>query len=67
MTEPVLETEEKARVLLVDDEEGVRMSLRALLDREYRVSSVASGATPIRISLFRRFVTSCAMPCARIS
>jgi DNA-binding NtrC family response regulator len=34
---------EKPRVLLVDDEEGVRMSLHALLDREYRVSSVASG------------------------
>jgi DNA-binding NtrC family response regulator len=34
---------EKARVLLVDDEEGVRMSLQALLDREYRISSVASG------------------------
>jgi len=30
----VIETEEKPRVLLVDDEEGVRMSLRALLDRE---------------------------------
>ena len=47
MTEPVLETEEKARVLLVDDEEGVRMSLRALLDREYRVSSVASGEAAV--------------------
>jgi len=34
---------ESARVLLVDDEEGVRLSLHALLDREYRVSSVASG------------------------
>lgn len=34
---------EKARVLLVDDEEGVRMSLQALLDREYRIASVASG------------------------
>lgn len=34
---------EKARVLLVDDEEGVRMSLQALLDREYQISSVASG------------------------
>ena len=32
-----------ARVLLVDDEPGVRMSLHALLDREYRVTSVASG------------------------
>jgi DNA-binding NtrC family response regulator len=34
---------EKPRVLLVDDEEGVRMSLHALLDREYHVTSVASG------------------------
>lgn len=43
MTESIPETEDKARVLLVDDEEGVRMSLRALLDREFRISSVASG------------------------
>lgn len=34
---------ENARVLLVDDEEGVRLSLHALLDREYCVSSVATG------------------------
>ena len=47
MTEPVIETEEKPRVLLVDDEEGVRMSLRALLDREYRISSVASGEAAV--------------------
>jgi DNA-binding NtrC family response regulator len=47
MNEPVLETEEKPRVLLVDDEEGVRMSLRALLDREYRISSVASGEAAV--------------------
>lgn len=47
MTEPSLETQEKARILLVDDEEGVRMSLRALLDREYRVSSVASGEAAV--------------------
>jgi DNA-binding NtrC family response regulator len=47
MSEPVIETEEKPRVLLVDDEEGVRMSLRALLDREYRVSSVASGEAAV--------------------
>jgi DNA-binding NtrC family response regulator len=47
MTEPVLETAEKPRVLLVDDEEGVRMSLRALLDREYRISSVGSGEEAI--------------------
>ena len=47
MNEPVLETEEKPRVLLVDDEEGVRMSLRALLDRKYRISSVASGEAAV--------------------
>jgi DNA-binding NtrC family response regulator len=47
MNEPVLETEEKPRVLLVDDEEGVRMSLRALLDRDYRISSVASGEAAV--------------------
>jgi len=47
MNEPVLETEEKPRVLLVDDEEGVRMSLCALLDREYRISSVASGEAAV--------------------
>jgi len=47
MSDPVIETEEKPRVLLVDDEEGVRMSLRALLDREYRVSSVASGEAAV--------------------
>jgi DNA-binding NtrC family response regulator len=47
MNEPAIETEEKPRVLLVDDEEGVRMSLRALLDREYRISSVASGEAAV--------------------
>jgi DNA-binding NtrC family response regulator len=47
MSGPVIETEEKPRVLLVDDEEGVRMSLRALLDREYRISSVASGEAAV--------------------
>jgi two-component system response regulator (stage 0 sporulation protein F) len=47
MSDPVIETEEKPRVLLVDDEEGVRMSLRALLDREYRISSVASGEAAV--------------------
>jgi DNA-binding NtrC family response regulator len=47
MSEPVIETEQKPRVLLVDDEEGVRMSLRALLDREYRISSVASGEAAV--------------------
>jgi DNA-binding NtrC family response regulator len=47
MTEPVLDTQDKARVLLVDDEEGVRMSLRALLDREYEVTSVGSGEAAI--------------------
>jgi DNA-binding NtrC family response regulator len=40
MTDPVAL---KPSVLLVDDEEGVRMSLRALLQRDYRVASVASG------------------------
>ena len=40
-------TAEKARVLLVDDEEGVRMSLRALLDRDYQVSSVGSGEAAV--------------------
>jgi DNA-binding NtrC family response regulator len=40
MTDPVAL---KPSVLLVDDEEGVRMSLRALLERDYRVASVASG------------------------
>lgn len=34
---------ENPRVLVVDDEEGVRLSLQALLDRECRVSGVASG------------------------
>jgi DNA-binding NtrC family response regulator len=47
MSEPVIETEQKPHVLLVDDEEGVRMSLRALLDREYRISSVASGEAAV--------------------
>jgi DNA-binding NtrC family response regulator len=51
-------TAEQARVLLVDDEEGVRMSLRALLDRDYQVSSVGSGEAAARS--FRDFVpTSC--------
>ena len=41
---PMTETESaKPRVLLVDDEEGVRMSLRALLEREYQIASVPSG------------------------
>jgi DNA-binding NtrC family response regulator len=40
-------TAEQARVLLVDDEEGVRMSLRALLDRDYQVSSVGSGEAAV--------------------
>jgi DNA-binding NtrC family response regulator len=40
MTDPVAA---KPSVLLVDDEEGVRMSLRALLERDYRVASAASG------------------------
>jgi DNA-binding NtrC family response regulator len=40
-------TDEKTRVLLVDDEEGVGMSLRALLDRDYEVSSVGSGEAAV--------------------
>ncbi len=40
-------TAEQTRVLLVDDEEGVRMSLRALLDRDYQVSSVESGEAAV--------------------
>ena len=47
MTESTPDKEHKARVLLVDDEEGVRMSLRALLDREFRISSVTSGEAAI--------------------
>ena len=42
MSERTADTE-KPRVLLVDDEEGVRMSLRALLDREFQIASVGSG------------------------
>ena len=42
MNEPT-DAAEKPRVLLVDDEEGVRMSLRALLDREFVIESVGSG------------------------
>ena len=37
----------KPRVLLVDDEEGVRMSLRALLERDYRIASVPSGEAAV--------------------
>jgi len=33
--------------MLVDDEEGVRMSLKALLDREYRILSVSSGEAAV--------------------
>jgi DNA-binding NtrC family response regulator len=40
MTDPAAP---KPSVLLVDDEEGVRMSLRALLERDYRIVAVASG------------------------
>ena len=47
MTEPMTEPVEKTRVLLVDDEDGVRMSLHALLDRDYRVSSVGSGEAAV--------------------
>ena len=42
MNDPTAPTE-KPRVLLVDDEEGVRMSLRALLDREFAIEMVGSG------------------------
>ncbi len=41
MTEPA--EDRKPRVLLVDDEEGVRMSLRALLGSDFAVDSVGSG------------------------
>jgi DNA-binding NtrC family response regulator len=47
MSEPTAESE-KPRVLLVDDEEGVRMSLRALLDREFQVESVGSGEAAVQ-------------------
>ncbi len=43
----MIDTSEKPRVLLVDDEEGVRMSLKALLDRDYRISSVSSGEAAV--------------------
>lgn len=36
-------TIDRPRVLLVDDEEGVRVSLEALLDREYQIANVPSG------------------------
>ena len=41
------DTDGKPRVLLVDDEEGVRVSLEALLDRDFQVTSVASGEAAI--------------------
>jgi DNA-binding NtrC family response regulator len=37
----------RPRVLLVDDEEGVRMSLCALLDREYQIASAPSGEAAV--------------------
>ena len=40
MTDP---ESSKPRILLVDDEEGVRLSLQALLERDYRIASAASG------------------------
>jgi len=40
-------TIDRPRVLLVDDEEGVRVSLEALLDREYQIVSVPSGEAAI--------------------
>ena len=45
----MLETESaRPRVLLVDDEEGVRMSLRALLEGEYRIESAPSGEAAVQ-------------------
>jgi DNA-binding NtrC family response regulator len=41
------ELTQKPRILLVDDEEGVRVSLHALLEREYRIMSAASGEAAI--------------------
>jgi DNA-binding NtrC family response regulator len=38
----------RPRVLLVDDEEGVRMSLRALLEGEYRIESAPSGEAAVQ-------------------
>ena len=38
----------RPRVLLVDDEEGVRMSLRALLEGDYRIESVPSGEAAVQ-------------------
>lgn len=40
-------TIDRPRVLLVDDEEGVRVSLEALLDREYQIASVPSGEAAV--------------------
>jgi DNA-binding NtrC family response regulator len=45
----MLETESaRPRVLLLDDEEGVRMSLRALLEGEYRIESAPSGEAAVQ-------------------
>jgi DNA-binding NtrC family response regulator len=53
MNEPTASAE-KPRVLLVDDEEGVRMSLRALLDREFVIEMVGSGEAALeRLPRFR--------------
>jgi FixJ family two-component response regulator len=38
-----------ALVLVVDDEEGVRESLRFLLDRHFRVRTVSSGESALRV------------------
>lgn len=51
MTEPA--EDRKPRVLLVDDEEGVRMSLRALLGPDFAVDSVGSGEAALE--QLRRF------------
>jgi DNA-binding NtrC family response regulator len=37
----------RPRVLLVDDEEGVRVSLCALLEREYQIASAPSGEAAV--------------------
>lgn len=46
-SQPMTERADGRRVLLVDDEEGVRLILHALLDRDYRVSSVGSGEAAV--------------------
>lgn len=51
MTDPEIS---RPRILLVDDEAGVRMSVHALLEREYRIASVPSGEAAVEeLSCFR--------------